>query len=119
VKSKLADASVPTAGETKYNLGFTAASLRPELARIVAECYLAVGNWDLAKDTILSSNKLQSRSAGSLVRMERELVTAIFDELRNTAEAAIDREVAKLPKDFPAEVAESIVSGMKRRLRTI
>jgi serine/threonine-protein kinase HipA len=48
-----------------------------------------------------------------------ELVTAIFDELRNTVEATIDREVTRLPKDFPAEIAESIVSGMKRRLRTI
>jgi hypothetical protein len=73
VKSKLTDAPIPNNGKTKYNLGFTAASLRPELARIVAECYLTVGNWDLAKDTILASNKLQSRSAGSLVRMEREL----------------------------------------------
>jgi len=48
-----------------------------------------------------------------------ELVTSIFDELRGTAEAAIDREVAKLPNDFPEEVANSIVSGMKRRLLTI
>jgi len=48
-----------------------------------------------------------------------ELVTSIFDELRGTAEAALDREVAKLPKDFPAEVANSIVSGMKRRLLTL
>ena len=73
MKRKFADASVSSRDETTYNLGFTAASLRPELARIVAECYLTVGNWDLAKDRILSSNKLQSRSAGSLVRMEREL----------------------------------------------
>jgi hypothetical protein len=69
----LADVTVPTSDRPRYNLGFTAASLRPELARIVAECYLTVGNWDLAKDTILSSNKLQSRSPSSLVRMEREL----------------------------------------------
>jgi serine/threonine-protein kinase HipA len=48
-----------------------------------------------------------------------ELVISIFDELRNTAEAAINRELGKLPKDFPEEVADSIVSGMKRRLRTI
>jgi hypothetical protein len=69
----LADAPVLTTDETRYNLGFTAASLRPELARLIAECYLTVGDWNLAKNCVLSSNKLQSRSAGSLVRMEREL----------------------------------------------
>jgi len=56
-----------------YSLGFTAASLRPELARIVAECYLATGNWDLTKDRILSSNALQCQSANSAIRLEREL----------------------------------------------
>jgi serine/threonine-protein kinase HipA len=56
---------------------------------------------------------------GNRAGIGEELVTSIFDELRGTAEAAIDREVAKLPKDFPAEVANSIVSGMKRRLLTL
>ena len=42
-----------------YNLSFIAASLRPELARIVAESYLATGDWNLAKERILSSNALQ------------------------------------------------------------
>lgn len=48
-----------------------------------------------------------------------EVVVAIFDELRGTAEKAIDREAAKLPKGYPMEVAESIVDGMRRRLRAI
>ena len=56
-----------------YNLSFTAASLRPELARIVAECFLATGDWNLAKERILSSNALQCRSAASAIRLEREL----------------------------------------------
>jgi serine/threonine-protein kinase HipA len=47
------------------------------------------------------------------------VVISIFDELRGTAERAIDREAAKLPKGYPMEVAESIISGMKRRLRSI
>ncbi|MCG3776509.1 MAG: hypothetical protein JW395_3368 [Nitrospira sp.] len=58
---------------TSYNLSFTAVSLRPELARIVAESYLAAGDWDRAKDRILSSNALQCRSASSAIRLEREL----------------------------------------------
>ena len=56
-----------------YNLSFTAASLRPELARIVAECFLAVGDWELVKAQILSTNALQCRSASSTDRLEREL----------------------------------------------
>jgi hypothetical protein len=56
-----------------YHLSFTAASLRPELARIVAEYYLELGNWDLSKERILSSNALQCRSASSAIRLEREL----------------------------------------------
>src|SRR4051812_1833353 len=58
---------------TSYKLGFTAASLRPELARIVAEYYLETGDWDVAKEHILSSNALQSRSTSSAVRLEGEL----------------------------------------------
>jgi hypothetical protein len=57
----------------KYNLSFTAAPLRPDLARVVAESYLAVRDWDKGKDLILSSNALQCRSASSAVRLEREL----------------------------------------------
>jgi hypothetical protein len=56
-----------------YNLSFTAASLRPELARIIAESYLDTDDWHLAKARILGSNALQSRSASSSVRIEREL----------------------------------------------
>ncbi len=58
---------------TSFSLSFTAASLRPELARIVAESYLELGDWDLTKERILSSNALQCRSASSGIRLEREL----------------------------------------------
>ncbi len=57
----------------RYNLSFTASSLRPELARIVAEAYLACRDWELAKMRILEGNALQSRTASSGIRMEREL----------------------------------------------
>ena len=35
---------------SSYNLTFTAASLRPELARVVAETYLATGDWQATKE---------------------------------------------------------------------
>lgn len=56
-----------------YNLSFTAASLRPELATILAENYLDTGDWSEAKRRVLGTNALQSRSAASGIRMEREL----------------------------------------------
>ncbi len=58
---------------SRYNLGFTAATLRPELARIVAEHFLAAGNWVDAKASLLSTNALQCRSSTSSSRLEREL----------------------------------------------
>jgi len=60
-------------GEKKYNLSFTAASLRPELARIVAEHYLKTGDWVASEQWVLSTNALQCRSAASAIRLEREL----------------------------------------------
>lgn len=62
-----------TSDQDEYNLSFTAASLRPELARIVAECYLSAGDWDSAKERILRTNALQCRSSSSAIRIEREL----------------------------------------------
>jgi hypothetical protein len=62
-----------TKAADEYSLSFTAASLRPELARIIAESYLKAGEWTASKKCILETNELQCRSASSLVRMEREL----------------------------------------------
>jgi Putative inner membrane protein (DUF1819) len=59
--------------QAPYNLGFTAASLRPDLARVVAGSYLASGDWMAVKDHVLRSNALQCRSSRSAMRLEREL----------------------------------------------
>lgn len=59
--------------EPEYNLSFTAASLRTELARIIACSYLDLGNWTVVKDHVLKSNALQYRSSSSAIRVEREL----------------------------------------------
>jgi len=55
-----------------YSLTFTAASLRPELARIVAEIYLACGDWNQTREKVISNNALQTRSQSSAARMEIE-----------------------------------------------
>ena len=59
--------------ESPVSLSFTAASLRPELNRVIAEAYLQTGSWETAKVQVLASNALQSRSPSSAIRMEREL----------------------------------------------
>lgn len=77
--------------QTEYNLSFTAASLRPELARIVAESYLKVGSWEVARDQVLRFNALQCRSLSSAIRIEREL--------RRRLERLTDNEIAILAGD--------------------
>jgi hypothetical protein len=117
--------------ETRYSLGFTAASLRPELARIIAECYLVEGNWERAKNRVLSTNALQCRSASSLVRMERELrqrVTRLtFTQIKLLAHATSEDRAAmawlaaqkqyKLIFEFAAEVLREKLSAHDPVLR--
>jgi hypothetical protein len=82
----------------RYNLGFTAASLRLELARIVADAYATTGDWEAAKEHVLRHNALQARSASSAVRMERELRqrlrTLTGEQLRMLTSAPSDSAMA-------------------------
>lgn len=63
----------PRISADRYGFGFMAVSLRPELASIVAEIYLAEGTWAGAKARVLGSNALQCRTAPTARRMEQEL----------------------------------------------
>lgn len=65
--------SIESALSVKYPLSFTAASVRADLARIVAQTYLECGDWDITRQRILEHNLLQSRSRLSAIRMELEL----------------------------------------------
>lgn len=56
-----------------YSLSFTAASLRPELTRVIAEAFVASRDWRAAKQHILATNALQARTPSSGIRLEREL----------------------------------------------
>jgi BrxA len=79
---------------SRYSLSFTAASLRPELARVVAEAYLACGDWQETRRRVLDDNLLQTRSRGSAFRMEGEvrqrLQTLTPEQLTILAEAPSD-----------------------------
>lgn len=88
-------AASPVSG---YHLSFTAASLLPELTRIVAECFLSIGDWALVKEHILSTNALQCRSASSAVRLEseirRRLETLTHDQKVLLAQATVEDRTA-------------------------
>lgn len=64
---------MPELTRNDSHFSFTAASLRPELCALVAECRLRLEDWQAAKSAVLSKNILQCRSAASGVRLEREL----------------------------------------------
>jgi hypothetical protein len=81
-----------------YSLSFTAASLRPELARIIAEHYLATGDWDQVKRQILSTNALQCRTLTTAIRLEcelrRRLTTLTRDQVALLARATAEDRAA-------------------------
>lgn len=81
-----------------YSLSFTAASLRPELARIMAEIYLDFGEWEQTKKRVIIENALQSRTSSSAVRMEREfrqrLQTLTQRQIEILAAATLDIRTA-------------------------
>ena len=58
---------------TRYSFGFIGASLRPDLARVVAEVFLEVGTWEAARTRVLATNALQCRTTLTLRRLEQEL----------------------------------------------
>jgi hypothetical protein len=75
-----------------------AASLRPELLRVIAEAYLQAGSWEVVRRQVLTSNSLQARSSKSSQRLESELrhrlerLTAAEIEL--AAHGVLDERVA-------------------------
>lgn len=56
-----------------YHMSFTTASLRPDLARIIAEYFLRSRDWAIAKREVRADNALQCRSANAQRNVEREL----------------------------------------------
>jgi len=114
-----------------YTLGFTAASLRPELARIVAERFVACRDWSQAKQGVLADNALQARSPASAIRMEREfrqrLQTLTTQQIEILATAPLDSRCAiawlsvlkhsVFVFDFSAEVLRGKIKDLDPVLR--
>lgn len=51
--------------------------------------------------------------------MGEQIMTLIFDELRDTAQDVVRNAIAELPQDFPGAVAAAIQSGINRRLSSL
>lgn len=114
-----------------YTLGFTAASLRPDLARILAERYLLTGDWGKAREAVLSDNALQAKSRASAIRMERELRQRLMlltpAQIRLAASAPAEDRAAvgwlaickhvPFVFDFAAEVLRDKLAAHDRVLR--
>lgn len=67
-------------------------------------------------DRILPRHFVQSAEKGGMSGAE---VEAILAELVTVHEGAVDLVRNALPKDFPEDLAESIVRGLRKRLKTI
>jgi hypothetical protein len=117
--------------EQDYRLGFTAVSLRPELARIIAEAFIACRDWDLAKQRVLADNALQARSPASAIRMEREfrqraqsltlpqieiLASAPLDSRRSMAWLSVLKHCTFL-FDFAAQVLRGKIADLDPVIR--
>lgn len=114
-----------------YNLGFTAGTLRPDLARIVAGVYTQQGDWAKTKDEVMKNNLLQYETIGSAKRMELEmrsrLMTLNKQQIAYLAEASTDDAVAiawlaackRIPfvHDFAVEVLREKLAHQDTALR--
>lgn len=97
----------PATPKNSYSFGFTAASLRPELAGVMAELYFENGSWERTRDVVLGTNALQCRSSASGIRLEREL--------RQRLETLTPEELALLNSGtLETRVALSWLAAVKR-----
>ncbi len=84
--------------EQPYSLSFTAASLRPDLARVLADHFLSSGDWEVVKRDVLATNALQARTPSSGIRLEREfrqrLMTLTPEQLRLLSNGSADERAA-------------------------
>ena len=66
-------------------------------------------------DEIMPRHFLQNAKAAGV---EEEKVEEVFATLADSADAALERAVKAMPKDFPAEIAGSIGDAMRTRITT-
>ncbi|AEO48975.1 HipA protein [Rhodospirillum rubrum F11] len=67
-------------------------------------------------DTIMPRHFLQTAAAAGL---GASLVEPVFADILATAPTALEDVMEALPKDFPRDIADSILGGFTERLRTL
>ena len=67
-------------------------------------------------DTILPRHFLQTAKRCGV---SSALIQDVFLDIAETAPAAIDKALAELPQGFPAHIADSIIGGLRRRLKSL
>lgn len=78
---------------------------------------MAVGNKrHYAIRTILPRHFVQIAAQAGFTKQR---VEAIFSELVEVLPTAVEKSVSDLPKDFPAQIADSIIGGLQQRRRRI
>ena len=122
----------PAPYASRYCLSFTAASLRPELAAVIAGIHLEQqGDWGRTKAAVLDRNALQSRTASTAKRLESELrqrlITLTASQLELLAKGANDERIAmswlaalkriQLAFDVVVEVLDEKMAGLDPVLR--
>lgn len=122
---------IPGLPPTRYSFGFLGVSLRPDLARVVAEVFVEEGSWEATRTRVLATNALQCRTRLTLRRMEQELrlrlSTLTPEQLQLLITAAGPDRVAMawlatlkqstFLFDFAAEVLREKLAGTDRVLR--
>jgi serine/threonine-protein kinase HipA len=78
---------------------------------------VAIGtNRHYAVHTIVGRHFVQTAKASGL---PNKMVTDVIAELSDTAAKSIDQARASLPKDFPEQIATSIIEGATQRLTNL
>ena len=65
---------------------------------------------------ILAKDFAQTGLASGL---SRQAIGTLFDDIRTNADKAIESTIATLPKDFPAELTDSVTAAIRQRVRML
>lgn len=61
----------------RYRLSFTTGGLFLQVAPLVAEHYLVIGNWESTRNKVRSNNLLQVRTSTAATRLSKELISRL------------------------------------------
>lgn len=51
--------------------------------------------------------------------LSRKVIGELFDDIKTSADSAVDKTLSQLPGDFPNELVESVASAIKHRIRRL